>query len=297
MAKKDIRIESMLTWNKYTNTKFEDALPSIYSTVNLDVVKYTGWYWVSIKTKRNTSLLIRSATILFFGLGALFPLASGLSNEPISKLYWTQLGVISLVLGGLLHTADRIFGWSSGWIRYISTVTAMEYKAKQFEIAWAEYILQQGSSLNNSDIKPLFDLAAQLQKELIKLQVEETENWKAEFNMGTLLLGDLIKSKLESTEKIKNDLENAANTAITSQHCGALSIFIAHKNNLISPITIIFDTHNPEEFIGTSWSRIDVPPGLHSMRIISNISTPPITIDKVFLIKPGEVTTSEVVIP
>jgi hypothetical protein len=62
----------------------------------------------------------------FFLVGITLPLLAALGDVPKDKLFLTQLSVASLVLAGLVQFADRVFGWSSGWMRYMSLVTAME---------------------------------------------------------------------------------------------------------------------------------------------------------------------------
>lgn len=201
MAKPDIRINTPLVWNEYKEKTIDQALPSIYRQACETSTCFAQWYWSSIKTKRQTSLTVRFATVLLLILGTLSPILAGLRAEAADKLQLTQLGVCALALGGLLQVADRVFGWSSGWIRYITTATAMENLARKFELDWAAYIVERRGVLTDGDIKPLFDIAGQLQESLMKLQSEETEKWQTEFSTGAALLGDLIRTQRESGDK------------------------------------------------------------------------------------------------
>jgi hypothetical protein len=148
MRKADIRSEFVLTWDEYSGKSFDKALPSIYEKAKGAAGRYSAWYWSSIATKRKTSLTVRLLTLLLLIVGTLCPLLSALWDKPDEKLLVTQLGICSLALAGLLQLADRVFGWSSGWIRYISTATAMENNIRAFEMDWAGYILgKSGSSM------------------------------------------------------------------------------------------------------------------------------------------------------
>jgi len=170
MTKPDIRAEDALQWDEFKDKTLDEALPSIYQRACTACETFPGWYWRSIRTKRRTSLVVRLLTFAMVIAGTLAPLLAGLYGTPNERLTLTQLGVCALALGGLLQIADRVFGWSSGWLRYIRTATAMEGRARQFQLDWSGYIIGKGGRLADTDVKPLFDMAADLQKGLMTLQ-------------------------------------------------------------------------------------------------------------------------------
>ncbi|MET3132913.1 hypothetical protein AAKU55_003194 [Oxalobacteraceae bacterium GrIS 1.11] len=297
MAKPDIRTAAKLTWDEYKDKSIEQALPSIYAQATEASQKFTGWYWRSIKTKRWTSLAIRFGTFLLLAAGTLFPILSGLWLEPIDKLRLTQSGVCALLLAGLFQIADRVFGWSSGWLRYITTATAMENLSQQFELDWAGYILGKNGHVLDADVKPLFDLAAGLQESLMKLQVEETDKWVTEFKTGGALLGDLIKSQRESGDKAA-DAASAAFAAqkaaadARSRQAGSVELTLFHQGE-VQPVTILFDATDRVDFTGTVWSRLNVAPGLHTIGVATT-SVPPFNVTKIVDVPSGGIARIEI---
>ncbi len=299
MPKPDIRAESMLKWDEYKDKTHDLALPSIYARASVDATRFSAWYWTSIRTKRQTSLAVRFLTFLLLILGTLLPILAGLGDKPEHRLELTQIGVVSLALGGLLQVGDRVFGWSSGWIRYISTATAMENLARKFEMDWAGYIIGKNGKLDDSDTKPLFDFALQLQQGLSKLQTDETESWKAEFNTGASILNDMIKAQRESTEKASDAAraaQKAAQDALDkATQSGAVEVSLVHKAAPVA-VKIGLDDESLQTFIGTVWSRLKMDPGLHRIIVtLSDAQAPVIT--KVIEVKPGAVATLEVKLP
>src|SRR5690606_31373133 len=129
------------------------------------------------------------------------PVLAAVFAEPQMRLYMTQTGVAVLALAGLLQAADRIFGWSSGWLRYVTTVMAMEDLSRRFEFDWATHIIQRGSALNEEDKLILLQLAEQFTDGIYQLQSEETNKWVAEFGSSQALLTSLIKSHQQHAEK------------------------------------------------------------------------------------------------
>ena len=299
MAKPDIRVETPLVWNEYKEKTIDQALPSIYRHACEASKRSAEWYWSSIKTKRQTSLTVRFVTILLLILGTLSPVLAGLRAEAADKLQLTQLGVCALALGGLLQVADRVFGWSSGWIRYITTATAMENLARKFELDWAAYILEKSGALTNADIRPLFDIAAQLQESLMKLQSDETEKWQAEFSTGGALLGDVIKSQRESGEKaveaaaaVLAAQETLAEANAKGKGPGAVEVSLVHKADPV-PVVISLDDKGGETYLGTMWSHVNVLPGPHIVTVQSD-AKPPVVVKRVVEVPAGGVGRVEV---
>ena len=292
MTKVDIKAAAELSWDEFKDKSIEQALPSIYSHAVDAARKFSGWYWHSIKTKRLTSLSVRLSTFILLAIGTLFPILAGLWIEPIDKLLLTQLGVCALALAGLFQIADRVFGWSSGWLRYITTATAMEDLSQKFEFDWAGYILGKNGHLVDADVKPLFDIAVKLQESLMKLQVDETEKWVTEFNTGAALLGDLIKSQRETSEKA-SEAASAAMAAqkvvleasLKSKQPGSIEVTLVHEAD-VQPVIIEFDDSGKEEFTGTVWSKSNVPPGHHTI-IVTTKNVPIFNVKRVLEVSAG----------
>jgi hypothetical protein len=202
---KDIKNDDLLEWDTYAGKSVEKTLPEIYKHAKNLSVKARNWYWSSIKSKRRFSLGIRTIILIFLVCGGVLPVIAGSLEETKLRLLFTQYGVAALAVAGLLQVADRIFGFSSGWIRYISTVLAMEDLTRKFELDWADYLLSKNQNIEDCDKKPLFDLAKRFEEEILKKQIEETEKWVAEFNNANTLLSELIKSQRETAEKIYSE--------------------------------------------------------------------------------------------
>jgi len=299
MAKKDVRSETLLAWDEYKDKPYDKALPTIYSHAgNISKVKCT-WYWESIKSKRLSSLGVRLLTFTLLIIGTVLPILAGLGDKPEVRLQCTQLGVVALAFAGLLQVADRVFGWSSGWLRYITTVTAMENLTRKFEIVWASYIVDKGSKIGDSDTKPLFDLAKRFEDDISKLQSDETDKWVTEFNSSVALLSELIKSQRESAEKTSETARLAIVTRQTAteakekaQQPGAIELTINHKAEPVA-IKVAIDKEAEESFTGTVWSKLGLVPSLHEVRVTTMAKTP-LTIKKPVDVPAGGIAKLEV---
>ena len=165
----------------------------------------------------------------------------------------------------------------------------MENLTRKFELEWAGYILNRTGALSESDTRQLFDQAKRFEDDIVKLQSDETDKWVTEFNRGVALLGDLIKSQRESGEKTVE----AARASVAAQRKGAIELTLVHKAD-VKPVTVAIDDEKPPEgFTGTVWSRLDVPPGPHSVSVVTSGAAPQ-TIKRVVEVPSGGVGRVEV---
>ena len=290
--KPDISTTQLLAWDEYVNKDPDQALASIYTHIEDKSREMRNWYWSSIGTKRVTSLTIRAFAFVFLVVGTTLPVISATLDKADHKLMTTQLGVAFLVAAGLFTLADRVFGWSSGWMRYISTVTTMENLTAAFEMEWATYVVSKGTALESADVKALFDLAKTLEQELTKLQADETTKWIAEFNTSISLLEATIKAQREEADKKLDSIRTtftaqaAANKAEDQLRLpGAVEVSFTFKAEP-RPLRIALDTNTPVAFLGHAWSALHVAPGQHLLNI-EVMTDPPQTMTKVVDVLPA----------
>ncbi len=269
MKKADVKIEELSPWDEYANAGPDKALPEIYEHAKEASRVAREWYWTSIRAKRTMSLVVRLLSFLLLICGAVLPILAGLSSDVTTRLYFTQFGVVALAVAGLFQAADRVFGWSSGWLRYMTTVTAMEATTREFELGWANYMINKARPMGDDDKRPLFEMAKRLEDDIRKLQSDETEKWCAEFNSSLALLNDLIRSQRESAERTAEAARSVAAAREKAQQPGGIELTIVHKADPV-PVKVNVDGSGEESFTGTIWSKVQVTPGLHTVQVTTD---------------------------
>ncbi|MBU0943945.1 MAG: SLATT domain-containing protein [Proteobacteria bacterium] len=300
MAKKpDISTKKLLPWDEYKGKTPDLALGSIYAHIETTSTTMCAWYWTSIRTKRWTSLWVRAIAFLLLTIGTALPIFAAIQDLAKDKLLFTQWAVALLAIAGLILVADRVFGWSSGWMRYISTVITMENLTRAFELEWAKYIVSKNAALDNSDVKSLFLLAQTLEEELTKLQAEETTKWITEFNSSISLLESMIKSQREETDRkleaIRTNLSTQATAAEADEKTklpGAIEVAFTYQAEP-KKITITLDSEAPVEFVGYAWSKLNVSPGQHIL-MVETVTEPREVYQKVVEVQTSTVARPEI---
>ncbi len=266
IQKKDVVVSQLDSWDKYVNKEVKDVLAGVYAHAEESSKRAREWYWNSIRSKRIASRWVRMSSFALVVCGIVTPLLAGNVQDDHYKFELAQLAVAALALAGLLQAADRIFGWSSGWIRYIATATAMEMATSQFELDWSNYIIGKSGSLGEEDKRPLFELAKQLTAYIAKQQSDETDKWSAEFSSGMVLLNDLIKSQRDLAEKAAQAAQSAVASQAGAQKPGGIEVSILQEKGA-APVKISLDQNSEVMFTGTSWSKLGISPGQHLIEI------------------------------
>lgn len=264
--KADIEQPQFLAWDQFDGKKPKDALPAIYQHAEEFSARCRTWYWHSIRRKRLISTGARLAAFILGAFGVTAPLIAALGSEFSERLLWSQAAVAALALAGLAQLADRVFGWSSGWLRYISTVTAMEDLTRQFELDWAGYFITLGTP-QPTEVKPLFDIAQRFEVEIASLQKRETDAWVAEFNTGLSALNDMVKTAHENAQKSASDARNALQTLNKESVPGAIELTATATGQALPTMAVALDDGHAEVCKGLTWARLKVDPGPHRMVI------------------------------
>jgi SMODS and SLOG-associating 2TM effector domain 2 len=298
-GRKNISARKFIRWDEYTEKPPPVALESIYSYITDFAASTTGWYWRSIKTKRRTSISIRAFSFFLLAFGTAAQFYATTLGDVQNRLDTTQAAIAAFAIAALMTVADRAFGWSGGWLRYVLTVTTMENLIRAFQLEWAKYFVSKDGVVDHGDVKALFLLAQGLEQELLKLQGEETAKWATEFNAGIEILESAIKTQREEADKKVNiiratlasqEAENKAQEK--SRATGSIELTLLHAV-AVKPVRIIFDSDAPVDFLGASWVKLNIFPGQHEIKVIT-VDEPVQTISRVVDIQPFAVSRVDV---
>ncbi len=192
----DVSRRETFPWRSLVKGAPPERLVAIYDLADRHVRDLRAWYWASAHRQRWRAVGVRGVGFVLGLVGVAAPLASAAVPER-HRLLVTQLGVAAIALAGVAQLADRIFGWSSGWLRSVSAATVLEQRTVQFELDWAQHCVSRDGALDERDLDPLFKLARAFMSDADARRVEETRTWTAEFQSGTAALQDLARVQRE----------------------------------------------------------------------------------------------------
>jgi hypothetical protein len=285
---KDIKYPKELKWDTSVIKTPEEAAQEIFDHAVKFSHESREWYWKSIKSKKRASLTIRIVVFTLLIFGAILPLLAGLLDDPLPRLRCTQFGVAALAVAGLFQLGDRVFGLSSGWLRYITTVTAMEDLTRRFESDWKDYMFSKSGKISEVDVKPLFDLAKKFEDDISAKRIDETDKWVTEFTTSTALLNEMIKSQREAAEKSVTEEKEKQKAQVP----GAIELSIVPKGDPVE-VMISLDEGKEETFTGLKWSMLGISTGIHKVKL-STTGKKPLIHENAVNVPAGEVAKIEI---
>ena len=126
--------------------KVVECLDSMRQYAESDVESAIHWYYAKKPWKAWASQSLKVLTLLATGLGGLLPIVSstgvfsqGLpeAERQLRVLQVNQIGYLCFGLAAAFLAFDKYFGYSTGWMRYITTAMSLETALRNFRLDWA----------------------------------------------------------------------------------------------------------------------------------------------------------------
>jgi hypothetical protein len=181
-----------------------NSLQEVHDYVEALAANLAGWYQGRKKWKKRLSAILRALSILLITAGGMIPLvkATWSAGTPSAGGFdLGQLGYLLIGLGGAAIAFDRFFGFSSGWIRYVTTELAIQRAIDEFRLDWARLTLQlRGAEPNAEQLEALLQLCRNLAMSVRGQVEQETQSWVLEFHSN---LADMEKNLKARADEVK----------------------------------------------------------------------------------------------
>jgi hypothetical protein len=216
-----------------------------------------AWYRDNVRMKRLGSQFLRSAAIILASIGALLPLVVAAANRFEESNAWikrwadAQWGYIAFATAAACVAADKFYGFSSGWIRYMKTQMTLEGALTDLRYDWIALVAKVAGEQPTRD-----EIQGMLQKMkdfvvLVRAQVQqETDAWVIEFQASL--------SDLTNTVKAQRD----------AQKPGSAQITVPNAKDFDGGVKAQLDQLEERTIEGTQCLFGSVPPGTHEILVI-----------------------------
>jgi hypothetical protein len=199
---------SKLSWK---DPDVEKSLSVLNQYVEDEAQKQIQWYWDKKRAKAHMSMFLRFVAIILFALGGLVPIVKATLPPALSAKFPFDFGQSGYLLIGIAAGCiglDRFFGYSTGWIRYVTTAMAIEKSLEEFRLEWTRNMAKmRGAAPTPEQLETLIQTCAVFSL-AIKSQVEqETKAWVVEFQTN---LSQLEKDLQAKADEAKTKSKRAA---------------------------------------------------------------------------------------
>ena len=145
---------------------------------------------------------------------------------------------------------DRYFGYSTGWMRYILAMQAIEKAREVFRLDWTAILrLMSATTPGTAEHLEVVDRMIQRVRAVIieikERSERETQDWITEFQSSLSQLEKDIKTQQEANRP------------------GGIDVEVTDGRKADTPVEIMLDGMTADRFVGTTGSIGFVSPGMH----------------------------------
>ncbi|HEY0738055.1 MAG TPA: SLATT domain-containing protein [Herpetosiphonaceae bacterium] len=268
-----------LSWK--TPQEIETSIQEVYQYAEARAADTIDWYLRAKKSKAQWSRWLRFAAIVLTALGGLTPIIislgwlNGARAQNLGQLGYLFLGLAAACVG-----LDKFFGFSSGWMRYITTALALQKTLSEFRLDWAMLVAKLGGATPTND---QVQLMLQRLKDFVLVidgyVEQETLVWIAEFQSSLA------------------DIERTARTQGEAARPGAIDITVTNGMDAEGGFTVSLDGMVTKTVRGTKYQIGYVPPGPHKVGVTGVINGQPLDASELVNVPPGVIAKVTLALP
>lgn len=261
-----------------------EGLSSVYDALVKKAEEALHWYEVSQRAKRRGARITRSVAIVFGALAAILPTVVTALPDRLGDYQVARLNPVATALGVLAGTMillDKLYGFSSSWIRYATTYQTIQGNLEAFKLGWQRKLFEvQPAQASSEQVRALFDFLGAFLASVNAAVQGETQSWVAEF-----------KGALNELDKAVEAQRMTAAAAPMPGARGALRVEIVPLE-LLDDKRWTLQLENGKEELKEGQSSAVVTalePGIYKLRVAAQKKGRPVAMEQPVVIKAGEV--------
>ena len=176
-----------------------DSLDELYAFTVRETKSIIDWYTTASRPKKRWAQALRVIAILATALGGILPIlaqifAPAAGPAPIDAA-WAS---VAIALGATALGLDRYFGFSTAWMRFITTELRLRSRLRTFQYEWEkERLSWSGKAPDYNQIQAMVDRCGTFADEVSVIVQEETRRWVDEFQRTLKQLDENLEMRSE----------------------------------------------------------------------------------------------------
>jgi hypothetical protein len=252
-----------------------------------DVEAAIHWYYAKKPWKAWASQLLKFLTLVATGLGGLLPIvsATGLfsrgatdaQGQLVRNLQVNQFGYLCFGLAAVFLAFDKYFGYSTGWMRYITTAMSLETLLRNFRLDWAKTTSGMGGAAPSGAVLEV--LIQKIQDFCVAARTlveKETQAWVMEFQTNLSQLEKEAKAAMDSARAAVESAQKESKTGADSTRPGAIDLTVENVLDTDHGYSVAVDDETRKSGVTSKTCAImNVAPGLHELAVTATLSGAP----------------------
>jgi len=229
-----------------------------------------AWYLRSKRPKQRLARSLRGGAIGLAALAGLIPMLAQMSTSRAIDPVWAS---IVLGIAAALVVLDRFFGFTTGWIRYISTELHLRQILDEFRLDWeAEVASWKSATPTDEQVQKALARCRAFVTQVNGIVREETNLWVAEFQDTLKQLDETVKAKAAAAAP------------------GAISLLVTNGDQCQGDWSVSIDDGATRNSSGKTAAIQGLVPGIHTLRVDGTVAERRVRAEKPVTVPAGGVT-------
>lgn len=195
--KKDLK-NNPLPDLKWDEANRDASLDKFYQYVCTEANKAIAWYLDRKASKRIGARTTRLTAILLTSGVAIIPLLASIYPECINPV-WAS---VALALAATCILLDRFFGFSSAWMRFLTTEMKIKNLLQSFQFDWQIWRAERNDkNLNKEQLIQGLQMCKEFIEDVNEIVAEEMKTWQSEFQSMLKEIDQAAKHKPNQSSK------------------------------------------------------------------------------------------------
>lgn len=258
------------------------------------------WYYAKKPWKAWSSQFLKLLTLFATAAGGLLPIlsatdlfSSGLreSERQLRILQVDQYGYLCFGLAAAFLALDKYFGYSTGWMRYMTTVMSLETALRNFRLDWARATSGlAGAPPTGVVLETLLQKIQDFSVATRTLVEKETQAWAMEFQTNMSQLEKEARAAADSARASVEATQKESRTAADSTRSGAIDLTVTNVLDTDGGYDAFLDEDARKTAVTSQTCAImNVAPGLHELAVTALIEGRPVHASEIVNVTAGTV--------
>ncbi|HEY3302417.1 MAG TPA: SLATT domain-containing protein [Candidatus Binatia bacterium] len=230
-------------------SKRQNSLELLFDHLTAEAKSAIDWYLKAKRPKQQWAMRARMGAIVLTALAGIIPMVVQIFVEDGKPLIQPAWASVSLGIAAAMIVVDRFFGFSSGWMRYISAELRIRQLLREFELEWQTLKAGwKGSDPTDDQVQTMLGRAKTFINQVTTVVQEETNTWIREFQ--------------ESLKQV----EEAARAKAAVSELGGLNVTVTNGDQSAAVWKLSIDGGSPANYTGKSAALRELSPGVHVVK-------------------------------
>ncbi len=269
----------------------DQELQQLYAALVAKTEEAIRWYDRHKSTHKRRAVLFRGSAVVLAGLASILPIAVSMFPPEWEPQRWVPVASILAALSAGCIAFDRLYGFSSNWMRYLTALLDLQTQLESLQFGWARRALESrlAGGARGDNLTASLNLLQTALASVNQALKTETLEWITHFAGA---LQDFEKSVAAQRAA------GPSTPALVAPTHGALKVVISEPDSLDGRQCKLQlgETGPVLEHTGATKAFAGLTPGQHLLRVSATRKGTPVSAEDIVTIQPGETTSVTVVL-